>query len=375
MYIARTYCSVLAGPTIPVPLPATFADAIRSVEVIQCDSQSGFQIEFTVGRQSTLFSLDYPIMESDLLQPFNRLSIFITINMIPQLLMDGIITYVQLNPRNDPGTSILTVTGRDLSVLMDQEEKVLQYPGQSESAIATQIIGKYEYLGIVPEIITPPLIDTPNPSERIPVQRGTDLAYLRTLAARFGYIFYVTTGPKTNTAYWGPPTRVGLPQSALSINLGPESNIKSIDFQYDALSPVTVQGEILDSVSDLSLPYQTLASTELPLAQTGIMDTNARTIQLQAGGGFNYQEAFARAQGTTNQSRNEVVVATGELDVARYGGPLQACSLVGVRGSGWQYDGTYYVQETTHQLGPGFYTQQFRLTREGTGALSPVVNP
>ena len=77
-------------------------------------------------------------------------------------------------------------------------------------------------------MIPPTAIDVPLPIERIPVQQGTDLEYLRELAERHGYVFYVMPGPSpfTNIAYWGPPIRVGLPQRAITVNMGPETNAK-----------------------------------------------------------------------------------------------------------------------------------------------------
>lgn len=67
------------------------------------------------------------------------------------------------------------------------------------------------------------------------------------------------------------------------------------------------------------------------------------------------------------------VTAGGELDTVRYGYVLRARKLVGVRGAGWSYDGNYYVSRVSHTIKRGTYTQSFSLTREGTGALLPVV--
>ena len=70
-----------------------------------------------------------------------------------------------------------------------------------------------------------------------------------------------------------------------------------------------------------------------------------------------------------------VVTATGEVDGVRYGKVLRARKLVGVRGAGTSYDGFYYVRRVTHTLRPGEYRQSFTLSRDGTGALLPVVAP
>ena len=54
---------------------------------------------------------------------------------------------------------------------------------------------------------------------------------------------------------------------------------------------------------------------------------------------------------------------------------LRARRLVGVRGAGTTFDGFYWVKQVTHTIKSGSYTQGFKLSREGTGALLPVVAP
>ena len=63
------------------------------------------------------------------------------------------------------------------------------------------------------------------------------------------------------------------------------------------------------------------------------------------------------------------------MDAVRYGQALRSRRLVGVRGVGQSYDGNYYVKEVTHRLKRGEYKQSFSLTREGRGALTPLVAP
>jgi hypothetical protein len=59
----------------------------------------------------------------------------------------------------------------------------------------------------------------------------------------------------------------------------------------------------------------------------------------------------------------DVITASGQLNVLRYGRPLKARQLVSVRGAGLTYDGFYYVKSVTHDLKRGEYKQSFSLTR------------
>src|SRR5581483_937728 len=73
----------------------------------------------------------------------------------------------------------------------------------------------------------------------------------------------------------------------------------------------------------------------------------------------------------------DAVTGTGQVDTARYGAVMQARSTIGVRGAGRTYDGLYYVKKVTHRIDVAkyTYTQDFTLSREGTGSLLPLVPP
>jgi hypothetical protein len=369
--------TLLVGPTVAVPAPPILIDALDKVEVTQTDEgRSGFQITFTAGRGGMIGLMDFPLVSLPLLKPFNRVVLILTFNGVPSVLMDGIITDQQLVPSNVPGESTFTITGEDVSVMMDLEEKSVEHPAQDETLIALKLIATYAQYGLVPVVIPPVALDVPLPIERTPVQQGTDLAYLTLLAHRNGYVFYISPGPAplTNTAYWGPPKRVGVPQRALSINMGPETNVDSLSFRNNALQPTFVEGQIRDRSTNQTVPVRTLASTRTPLAALPawlVNQPNVRKTQLR-NSGLTAVQAFARAQGITDAS-TDALTAEGQMDGLRYGGVLQAGRVVGVRGVGLSHDGLYYVKRVSHTLSKETYTQRFTLSRDGTGSLSPVV--
>jgi hypothetical protein len=379
MNLLGIHLTLLIGPAVPVPAPPMLTEALQSVEVTHSDEgRSGFQITFQIGRSGPSDLLDYPLLAIPLLKPCNRIILIVTLNATPRVLMDGIITNHQLSPASEPGASTLTVTGEDVSVMMDMKEKSVEHPAQDETVIANKIIMSYAMYGLIPVVIPPLVIDPPIPIERVPVQQNTDLGYLNEMAERHGYVFYITPGPApfTNTAYWGPPERLKMPQRALSVNMGPETNVTSISFQNNALSPTLVSGEVHDRTTNQSMPVRTFASTRPPLASQPALLTQScvRQRRFRADAGLNTMQAFARAQGETDAS-TDVVTVDGELDALRYGDLLQARGLVWLRGAGYSYDGLYYVKRVTHSIRNGEYSQRFSLTREGVGAISPVVMP
>ncbi len=375
---------MMIGPTIPLPVPATLADAVESIEVkITDEGRDGFQIVFTVGRAGaqspTGNPIDYTLMNNPLLNTFNRVIVMLVFGLSPTVLIDGIITNRQFSPSSQPGQSKLTITGEDVSIMMDRAESSTTHPNQPDIAIVAKIIASYSQYGLVPTVIPPASMDVPIMVNRIPSQQATDLQYIKSLAEAYDYVFYVepTAVPGVNTAYWGPKQYTGVPQKALTVNMGSDTNVKSINFQYNSLDSTIVTGSIQDPLLNAKIPVVTAGSLRPPLS--AIPDwlanlANAKKKQYRAGGGVNFVQAYGEAQSETDKSTDAVTV-TGELDGARYGNVLRARRLVGLRGVGYMHDGFYYVKNVTHKIKKGEYSQSFTLVREGLGSTTPVVMP
>lgn len=380
MTLLGVHLTLLIGPTVPVPAPLPLTESIEEVKVTHTDSgRSGFQITFKAGRGGIADLLDYPLMTLPLLRANARVILIATFSVIPRVLMDGLITRQELQPGSEPGEGRITVTGEDVSVAMDMQERSAEHPAQDETIIANKIIATYAQYGLIPMVMPPVAIDPPIPIERTPVQQGTDLDYLESMAQRHGYVFYVMPGPApgTNTAYWGPPIRAGIPQSAITVNMGAETNATLGAFQANALAPQTVSGRVQDRTTNQAMPVQTLAPLRVPLATQPawlVNQPNVRQTQLRESG-LNVMQSFGRAQGQTDAASDSAVQVEGQLDTGRYGDMLQPRALVGVRGAGYQHDGFWYVKEVKHELKPGSYKQGFTLTREGHGSTTPVVVP
>jgi hypothetical protein len=361
---------LLLGKTVPVPASYDITSALSRVEVTN-DSQSGdgFQITFTLGKDTPL---DYGLLVTGALAPFTRVIIGVLLGMVPEVLIDGIITHHQFQPSPEPGQSTLTVTGKDVSAMMDLKEKNESYENQPDFVIVTRLIAEYAQYGLVPAVI--PTIDVPIMLQRIPRQQETDFRFIKRLAQRNGYVFYiepVTFG--VNIAYWGPESRIGLPQPALSLNMGTSTNLKSISFTQDALAPVGTEGTFVEPITHTAIPIPSLPSLRVPPLALMPDQPRRTTIQRETANQNPLQAATTAIAAVTNAP--DSVTGSGEVDSLRYGSVLRARKLVGVRGVGFRYDGLYYVRRVSHTLERGKYEQRFTISREGTGSITPVVRP
>ena len=373
---------LMIGPTVPIPAPRQIVEALENVEVTHSDEgRSGFQMTFRIERtDSPAVNLAQDVLlASPLFTVFNRVVLSVILKGTPIVLMDGIVTDQQHQPGSGMTPSTLTLTGEDVTLVMDREERSVEHPAQDDSVIALKIIASYAQYGLIPMVIPPALFDPPIVTERTPVQQGTDLEYLNEMAKRHAYTFYVTPGPVplTNKAYWGPPVRAGRPQPALSVNMGPHTNVESLDFAHNALESTKVSGRVQDRRTNQAMPVVAFGSLRVPLASLPdwvVHSTNQRNRQLRQTG-LSIEQALARAQAELERSNEAVVTATGELDATRYGDILTPRTLVGLRGAGLLYDGIYYVRQVTHVIERGAYRQRFSLAREGLGTTVPAVFP
>jgi hypothetical protein len=384
MSLANVHLTLFVGRAVPWPAPRLLMNALESVQVNEsADFAQGFQLTFRAERDPAA-SIEYALLNSPQLKPGSRVVICVTINAWPRVLMDGVITRHQLVPSGGAAGTSLTVTGEDLSVLMDMTELAVPYPPLPHGAIALLILAKYAAYGVIPIVIPAPTNWTTKPLDQTPFQKGTDRAYLNELASHHGYKFGIKPGPLPliSIAYWGPPDaiskirRICPPQKPLTVDMGPATNVESINFSYNALAPEQVYGFVADPNALLPVPVLTMSSTRKPrMASQPALIANqpfVKKVRLDYEG-HDSIEAKAKAQDRTDRSTEEVVTASGTLDALRYGGVLTAPGIVGLRGAGYSYDGYYHVKSVGHTINRKEYKQSFSLAREGTGSLTPRV--
>ena len=360
------HLTLMIGPLLAVPAPKAVMDALLSVQVNSGKDKTGFQLTFAVSKQSMLLTT---LLPSGYFDPIStRVIIAVTLGGMPQVLMDGIVTRQELTPSSEPGQSTLTITGEDLSVLMDiVEMPFMLFPAMPAIARVYTILAKYLAFGVVPLGIPPFITDVPNPVEKIPRQTGTDLQYLKKLANDHGYVFYVQPGPLPgqSIAYWGPDIRIPVPQRALGVNMDAHSNVDSLSFSLDGMAKKIVVVTILDPLKNripIVVPIPNLNIFKPPLGARPTLPSKVEFPDYMSK--ESAPSVLNRVLGILARSSDAISVS-GALDVMRYGGILQNRMLVGVRGAGLAYDGMYYVNSVTHNIKRGEYKQSFQLSRDG----------
>ncbi|MDQ8702665.1 hypothetical protein RCO28_09210 [Streptomyces sp. LHD-70] len=362
------------GPKLARPVPAEVAEALLSAQITAtAGERSGFQLAFDLTKNGLISKT---LLPQGFFDPKTRLIITVTVRGTPEVLFDGLIVRQEVGASNQPGHSTLTVTGEDLCLAMDLQERTDKYPNLPPSQRVLNILRRYSGYGIRPDVYAEKVTQPPRENLRVHYQTSTDLQYINELAKANGYVFYLEPGPNPgqSSARWGPEVRVGIRQHALNVNMDANSTVDQLTFAYDGTAREEPQARWQDPSTRQStpLPQPSISPLRPPLGKRPTPALKQRRLS----GTAKYQPEQAEAELLARAATSaDVISGSGSLDVNRHGYLLQPRQLVGVRGSGRAYDGDYYVKSVTHVLRPGSFQQNFTLSREGLEARSAYVRP
>jgi len=353
--------TLLMGPVAVVPVPKEVVDAVQSVQVTTSVGQrSGFQVVFNYSKTSTIANT---LLPAGFFDPLIRVIVVATLNGTPRVLADGPIKRQDVVASGRPGESKLTITGEDVSGYMDLIDFTgFIFPAMPPFARVALMMAKYAMFGVIPVPIPSIFQSTDSPTDKYAHQQGTDFQYADKLAKDAGYEFYVAPGPApgTNTAYWGPQIRVGIPQPALTIDMDHASNVDSVSFSADGNASELPYGHVKVAGFSVPVPVPNIGLLKPPLSARPLVPTKTKLFETE-------KKKLPEVLMTllAGRAATDPVTANGTVDVTRYGRPISARSLIGVRGAGLAHDGLWFVKQTTDTLGRGSWKQSFQLSREG----------
>ena len=153
MLLKGVNLTLMIGPAVPVTVSGNVLNALTSVEVTsKTEGPSVFQLKFTVNKNSPLLTLF--LLGSGAQIPLVRVVIYVTINGSTQVLIDGVMTDHQMTPGSNTQSPVLTITGEDLTRVMDYIDLTgLPYPVMPPEARVLLALAKYAVFGVIPLVI------------------------------------------------------------------------------------------------------------------------------------------------------------------------------------------------------------------------------
>ncbi|MBT2367449.1 hypothetical protein J7E88_19600 [Streptomyces sp. ISL-10] len=368
------HITLQTGPRLTRPVPPEVTEALLSAQITAtAGERSGFQLAFDLTKRG---ALSQRLLPEGFFDPKTRVILSVSVKGTAQVLLDGLVVRQEVGASNEPGHSTLTVTGEDLTILMDLEERTDRYPNLRPSQRVGRILARYTDYGIEPRVFQEKIEQPPREQLRVECQTGTDLSYINELARANGYVFFLEPGPRPghSTAVWGPEIRIGDRQHALNVNMDVNSTVDQLTFAYDGTAREEPQARVQNPATrdTVLLPQPDIGPLRPPLGRRATPALKRRTLSGTAKKESEQAQAELLARAALSA---DAISGAGSLDVNRHGYILRPRELVGVRGAGVTYDGDYYVKSVTHNIRPGSYQQNFTLSREGLIARSSTVRP
>jgi hypothetical protein len=312
-----------------------------------------------------LRSLEFKWLDCTLLDPARGKEISIIINYAgvsgaaTKPLFTGYITALTTNFPSS-GAPSLTVEGYDHSYRLQKTGSQKTFEKMNDYSDIVKRLAAQNSIGIGK-------VDNTNvkPKDRVIIDaEQSDYVYLRKLAERFGYDFFV----RDKRLYFVDPSRTR--QSPITLKWG--RDLISFSPRMSAtrvVSSVTVTGSSQQRDGD---PIKAKAS----LADIGFLEAGARSaadlikssalkpaeISLHGYSVCSDQEAKAVAKAMMIRENNSFIEGTCET----IGNPaIRAGSDVKIEGVGTRFEGVYRVRRARHSLGEGGYTLSLDLIRGG----------
>jgi hypothetical protein len=365
------------------PAPASFYDAISQLEVEESADRPGVLVLGLPANRTSAGDLQF--VGDGTFEPMTNVTLTVTPaaqGAAAQCVFDGYVLSWRLHLDRTSAASTIDVWAQDASWLMNIDDTVTEWSGQTDGEIANAIFGSYGF--------TPAAGNTDNdspshtPDGHTLLQRGTDLQFLRGLARRGGKLCRVacTTTPGARTGYFTVPAVSGQPVATISLVDPASWTVDTLDFDWDVMRPteadasqvdltqsadtgsdVTADGSGLAPLDQRDYPsYLGQSSTLLLTAPADLPELSQRTAAVLTESGF-----FARC--------------TGEADADRIATILRVGDVVTIEGAGNLQSGNWLVWNVRHRFSLQSWKMAFTLVRNamgpagGGGTLASLAGP
>ncbi len=335
---------------------------VSKVEVYEkIDQNTTYKLAFMVDVCSDDIALS---LDRDT-DPGTILSVVVQTDEGRTCLVKGPVTQKEAHLQHGGAGSWIHVEGEDTGYNMDQSTTFRVTPSGTDAEIASQLIGRNDNM-------TPDVEDTPESAHEEEnhslVQREPDLSFIRGLARRNGYHFWITyTEAGLATGHFRSRTLAGEAAANLVVN-HENYNIESLRISADTRRPTQTVGRQLNlrnkavigdtvSLDDTSLGAQSISAAAGSNAQTMHLAPtvdDAGAMQARSRGALRDAQWFINATCRTSLGRLCKIVRNH--------------TVVTVQGAGSRHSGRYYVNGVKHTIDAAAHTMELELARNAWGS-------
>jgi phage protein D len=306
---------------------------------------------------------DLPMLVDGRTDAGSELSVIAPVDGKNNYLVKGPVTGQQVHLEHGGAGSFVEVSGSDTSIAMDRETKTTLWSDVTDSDAVTAIVAQYGYV---------PDVDSTDAghyeTKHTMVQRDTDLQFVRRLARRNGFIFWITCDELgIETAHFKRPPVDGGAEGELIINLE-SNNLSTLDINWDSERPTSVVAAQLDLNDKSDIDGDVSKSPLRSLGDKALDEiaTETRSIHIAAavdGSG----DLQSRGEGALIEA-GWFIHATCQTTIFALKSLVRAHTVINLRGAGSRFSGKYFVAGVRHTIDAAEHRMDVELIRNGWGA-------
>jgi hypothetical protein len=338
--------------------PNETAASAAFVEVIESVGEpTQYRLEYSLD----IADGDLPLLTDSSLGPGSEISVLVPTQESTECLVKGPVYGQQIQFKHGGAGSTLSVQGADSQITLDREDKVEAWEATDSSVVASILADA----GWIPDVETTQAGHFE--MKHTLIQRETDLSFIRRLARRNGFHFWISCDEfGIETAHFKRPELDGEPKCDLVINLvDPKPNVMALDISWDVERPTSTDAVELDlnTKSDLSGTVQQSPLTALGGTALSDIATESRVAHVHAPADDS-GDLQARSEGTLIEA-SFFLRASGSTTLSALGKVLRSHTLVNLRGVGSRHSGLWFCSSVRHSIDSSEHRMDFDLIRNG----------
>lgn len=332
------------------------------IESIEIHERLGETTYYNLHFRSDIRDGDLALLTDGRIGPGADLAILVMNDQTLECLVKGPVFSQEITLRNGGDGTTVMVKGADASLAMDRDFRSATFEGTDSTAVI-QIVGNYS--------MTPDVTSTNAnhmETKHNLVQRATDLQFVRMLARRNGFKFWVTCDATTqlDTAHFKRPDLSADAGIELIINRQ-DYNVNELRISWDVHRPSTAEGLQLDLTNKQNIQGNVALSPETALGSMTQQAFSPNPITINLSGALDDSgDLTGRLEAALIES-SYFVKANCETSVHQLGKVIRTATVVTLTGAGTQHSGKYLVSAVTHRIDESSHTMNVELIRNAVG--------
>jgi phage protein D len=330
-----------------------------TVEVYECLGQA---MTYSIRYDVDISEGDLPLLVDGRVDAGSELSILIPVEDKMLCLVKGPVHGQNIHIEHGGAGSWAEIRGSDTSIIMDRATKSVVWSDVKDSDAVQSILSNYGY---TPDVQITSAGHFEN--KHVLIQRESDLSFIRRLARRNGFHFWVTSDEfGTETAHFKRPPLEGGVSAELVINLD-SPNLASLDIEWDVERPTSMEGKQLDLNSKTDMDVAVSQTPQSVLGDRGLnaITGDIRSVHLSAPAD-DAGDMQARGEAALIEA-DWFIRANCQTTLENLGALVRAHTVIELRGAGSRFSGKYFVAGVRHSIDAKEHRMELELVRNGWG--------